>query len=127
MSMLACKDTTYLDIPWIIHPVFNQILISDTNVPILMALGLEKVILKVRSLYRLNCGCCYSLRIVVLQNFIRARVCMILHIINIVHVLILPIVVIYVKYEQIGPGKDCIGILRLLKQSLQPDHSREES
>ena len=47
---------------------------------------------------------------------------MILHIVNIVHVLILPIVVIYVKYEQIGPGRTAL-VLRLLEQSLQPDHS----
>ena len=30
---------------------------------------------------------------------------MILHILNIAHVLLLPIGVIYKKYEQIGPGK----------------------
>ena len=41
---------------------------------------------------------------------------MILHIVNIVHVLILPIVVIYVKYEQIGPGRTAL-VLRLLEQS----------
>ena len=64
--------------------------------------------------------------LLILQNFIRARVCMILHIINIVHVLILPIVVIYVKYEQIGPGRTAL-VLRLLKQSLQPDNVKKES
>ena len=55
-----------------------------------MALGLEKIILK---------------------NYIKARICMILHILNITHVLILPMVVIYNKYEQIGPGKHDFLIL----------------
>jgi len=53
-----------------------------TNVPMLMALGLETLIFK---------------------NILKARVCMILHILNIAHVLLLPIGVIYKKYEQIGP------------------------
>ena len=30
---------------------------------------------------------------------------MVLHVMNILHVLLLPILVIYVKYDQIGPGK----------------------
>ena len=38
------------------------------------------------------------------QNVISTRFCMGLHVLNILHVLLLPIMVIYVKYEQIGPG-----------------------
>jgi len=58
-------------------------MLAYTNVPVLFALLIEKIVLK---------------------NFINKTFCMILQVLNILHVLLLPIVVIYIKYEQIGPA-----------------------
>ena len=52
---------------------------------------------------------------------------MILHILNIAHVLLLPIGVIYKKYEQIGPGKSPVNFEIIAGTGMKIGESKTQS